>query len=72
MDREIKKYMKLMKSGQVSEKEVSKILNIPIDKVRTAFIKYNKKVRKNRKLGKIIKEIIYTLDIDFIIRIFKD
>lgn len=72
MSREIKKYMKLMKSGQASEKEVSKILNMPIDKVRTAFIKYNKKVRKNKKLGKIIKEIIYTLDIDFIIRIFKD
>lgn len=72
MSTKTKKYMYLMKSGQISEEEVSKKLNIPIFEVRNTFIKYNKKIKRNKKLKKIIKEIIYALDIDFIIRLFKD
>lgn len=69
---EIKKYMYLMKSGQISEEEVSKKLSISICEVRITFAKYNKRIKRNKKLKKIAKEIICTLDIDFIIRLFKD
>lgn len=50
MNRQQKNFMRLMQTGQITDREVASELNLPVMDVRHMFIKYNRRKKTWRKI----------------------
>lgn len=49
MDKKMKRYLKLMRSGQITDIEVSEKFNISLSEIQQQFIKFNKKEKRKKE-----------------------